>query len=225
MTGAEAAPRAGAPTRAWRWLARRSPFFWITVSPLVTAPLGMLFLFFLGGEREAEALGLSAGELCRFQGNIAQTCLYYFDVWRTGLLLAAAGAPSLLAGLWLLRRNGYVRMAAALALALALARTLIVPAATIALSQFDVYDGDGLWFRVAVEAGGGPGDVEPPTATAATWRLLLAVWAGGTIFWVATVALWRAYEPLMARFWRTLTPPGGPRPGAPPRWTGFLRQR
>lgn len=222
MTGAEAAPRA---ERARRWLAQRSPFFWITVSPLVTAPLGILFVFFLGGEREAAALGLPAGDSCRFRGNIAQACFYYFDVWRTGLLLAAAGAPSLLAGLWLLRRNGYVRVAAALALALALARTLIVPGATIALSQFELHDVDGFWFRVEVAAGGGPGAVEAPTATAATWRLLLAVWAGGAVFWAATVALWRAYEPLMARFWRTLEPPGGPRPGAPPRWTGFLRQR
>lgn len=222
MTGTDASADAGG---AWRWLRRRLPFFWITVSPLVTAPLGILFLFAFGGEHEAAALGLPEGELCRFRGTLAQACFYYFDVWRTGLLLAAAGAPSLLAGLWLLRRNGYVRVAAALALTLALARTLVVPLATVALSQFELHDIDGLWLRVEVATGGGPGDLEPPTATAASWRLLLAVWAGGAVFWAATVALWRGYEPLMARFWRSLTPPGGPRSGAPPRWTGFLGQR
>ena len=222
MTGADASADAGG---AGRWLRRRLPFFWITVSPLVTAPLGILFLFAFGGEHEAAALGLPEGELCRFRGTLAQACFYYFDVWRTGLLLAAAGAPSLLAGLWLLRRNGYVRVAAALALALALARTLVVPLATVALSQFELHDMGGLWLRVEVATGGGPGDLEPPTATAASWRLLLAVWAGGAVFWAATVALWRGYEPLMARFWRSLPPPGGPRAGAPPRWTGFLGQR
>lgn len=222
MTGTDASADAGG---AWRWLRRRLPFFWITVSPLVTAPLGILFLFAFGGEHEAAALGLPEGELCRFRGTLAQACFYYFDVWRTGLLLAAAGAPSLLAGLWLLRRNGYVRVAAALALGLALARTLVVPLATVALSQFELHDAGGLWLRVEVATGGGPGDLEPPTATAASWRLLLAVWAGGAVFWTATVALWRGYEPLMARFWRSLTPPGGPRAGAPPRWTGFLGQR
>lgn len=167
MTRPDAGADAGG---AWRWLTRRSPFFWITASPLVTAPLGILFLFAFGGEHEAAALGLPEGELCRFRGTAAQACFYYFDVWRTGLLLAAAGAPSLLAGLWLLRRNGYVRVAAALALALALARTFVVPLATVALSQFELHGSDGLWLRVEVAAGGAPGAVEAPTATAEIGR-------------------------------------------------------
>ncbi len=211
----------------WRRPRTRSPFLWIMATPLATLPLGALLILMLGGEHEAEALGLPQADLCRFGGSIAQSCFYYFEVWRIWLLLAVPGALNLLVALWLLNRNGYVRLAAALALVLALARTLVVPLAAIAISQFDVINDGGLYFRVQVTAGGVVGDVDAPSVGTATWQLLLAAWTGGLVMWAATVALWRAYEPLMARFWRTLEPPGGPRPRPedPQRWTGFLRGR
>ena len=211
--------------RAWNWLKRRLPFLVVTVSPLLTVPLGALLLLWLGGEREAEALGLPPGDLCRFEGHIAQTCFYYFDFWRTGLLLAAPGALNLLAALWFLNRNGYVRVAAVVALVLGVARTLIVPLATIAVSQIDVVSDGGLFFRVEVEAAGVVRDVTSPSEGRAVRQVLTAVWVGGAVFWGITVLVWRAYEPLMARYWRNLDPPGGPRLDAPPRWTGFLRRR
>ena len=211
--------------RAWAWLKQRLPFLVVTVSPLITVPLGALLLLWLGGEREAEALGLPPGDLCRFEGHIAQTCFYYFDFWRTGLLLAAPGALNLLAALWFLNRNGYVRVAAVVALVLGVVRTLVVPLATIAVSQIEVVSDGGLFFQVEVQAAGVIRDVTSPSEGRAVRQVLTAVWVGGAVFWAITVLVWRAYEPLMARYLRNLDPPGGPRPDAPPRWTGFLGRR
>ncbi len=211
----------------WRWLRKRSPFLWLSVTPVVTLPLSALLLFTLGGEHEAEALGLPSGELCRFDGLIAQSCFYYFDFWRTALLLAAPGAINLLAGLWLLERNGYIRMAAATAVLVGMARSLIVPMVTLVIAQFDLInaaDAGGLLLRVEDTATGGVGDVSPPSAEGAIRQLLTAVWIGGGVMWVATAALWWRFDTLMARFWPDLDPPGGPRPNAPPRWTGFLKR-
>ena len=211
--------------RLLTWAKKQSPLLYVLVTPVITLPLSALLLFTVGGEHEANALGLPAGDLCRFQGHIAQRCFYYFDFWRTGLLLAIPGALNLLVALWLLDRNGYVRFAAAVALALAAVRTFIVPLATVAVTQFDVIDVGGLWLRVEVEATGMFIDVASPSEGVAIRRLLTAAWAGGAVLWGVTAVLWRAYEPLMAQFWRNLDPPSGPRPDAPPRWTGFLRRR
>ena len=207
------------------WVKKQSPLLYVLVTPVITLPLSALLLFTVGGEHDANALGLPAGDLCRFQGHIAQTCFYYFDFWRTGLLLAAPGALNLLVALWLLDRNGYVRVAAAVALVLAVVRTLVVPLATVAVSQFDVINVGGLLLRVEVEATGMFIDVTSPSEGVAIRRLLTAAWAGGAVLWGVTAVLWCAYEPLMAQFWRSLDPPSGPRPDAPPRWTGFLRRR
>ena len=213
------------PRRAWSWLKRRLPFLLITVSPLATAPLAALLLFTAGGEHSAEVLGLPESDLCKFEGFIAQTCFYYFDFWRTWLLLAIPGVLNLGVLLWLLNRNGYVRVAAVVALALGLVRTLIVPVATIALSQI-AFVSDGGWFlRVEVETTGVVTDFSSPSEGTAIRRVLTAAWIGGAIFWGITVLVWRAYEPLMARYWRSLDPPGGPRLDAPKRWTGFLTRR
>lgn len=213
------------PRRAWSWLKRRLPFLLITVTPLATAPLAALLLFTAGGEHGAEALGLPENDLCKFDGFIAQKCFYYFDFWRTWLLLAAPGALNLLALLWFLNRNGYVRVAAVVALTLGLVRTLIVPLATVAISQIAVVNDGGLFLRVEVGATGVVTDITSPTEGTAIRRILVAAWVGGAIFWGITVLVWRAYEPLMARFWRNLDPPGGPRLDAPKRWTGFLTRR
>ncbi len=211
--------------RLLTWAKKQSPLLYVLVTPVITLPLSALLLFTVGGEHEANALGLPAGDLCRFQGHIAQKCFYYFDFWRTGLLLAIPGVLNLLVALWLLDRNGYVRFVAAVALALAVVRTFIVPLATVAVTQFDVIDVGGLWLRVEVEATGMFIDVASPSEGVAIRRLLTAAWAGGAVLWGVTAVLWRAYEPLMAQFWRNLDPPSGPRPDAPPRWTGFLRRR
>ena len=214
----------GGGQRVLTWVKKRSPLVWILVTPVATLPLSALLLFTLGGEHDANALGLPAGDLCRFQGHIAQTCFYYFDFWRTGLLLAAPGVVNLLVALWLLDRNGYVRVAAAVALVLAVVRTLVVPLATVAVSQFDVIDVGGLLLRVEVEATGMFIDVTSPSEGVAIRRLLTAAWIGGAVLWGVSAVVWQAYEPLMAHFWRSLDPPGGPRPNTPPRWTGFLRR-
>ena len=215
----------GRQQRLLTWAKKQSPLLYVLVTPVITLPLSALLLFTVGGEHEANALGLPAGDLCRFQGHIAQKCFYYFDFWRTGLLLAIPGVLNLLVALWLLDRNGYVRFAAAVALALAAVRTFIVPLATVVVTQFDVIDVGGLWLRVEVEATGMFIDVASPSEGVAIRRLLTAAWAGGAVLWGVTAVLWRAYEPLMAQFWRNLDPPSGPRLDAPPRWTGFLRRR
>jgi len=208
------------------WFRARLPFVWITITPVATLPLSALLLYTLGGEHTASALGLPPGELCRFEGNIAQKCFYYFDFWRTWLLLAIPGViVNLGVVLWLLNRNGYVRVAVVTALLLGLARSLIIPVAAIAASQFDVFEDGGLWLRVEIAARGLIVDIESPSTNLAIRQLLTAAWAGGAVMWVLTIVLWRAYEPLMARFWRSLEPPSGPRPGDPPRWTGFLGRR
>ena len=213
--------------RLWRWTRTRtrSPFLWIALTPAATAPLSLLLLWTLGGEHDAAALGLPAGELCRFQGNIAQTCFFYFDFWRTWALLAIPGALNLLAALWLLNRNGYVRVAAGVALALGLARSLVVPLAAVAISQFDLISDGGLYYRVEIAAAGAIGDISAPSEGRALRQLLTAAWIGGGVAWAATVVVWRLYEPLMARFWGSLAPPWGPRPEEPRRWTGFQGRR
>ena len=208
------------------WLRARLPFVWVTITPVVTVPLSALVLYTLGGEHTASELGLPAGELCRFEGHIAQKCFYYFDFWRTWLVFAIPGVVANLGiVLWFLNRNGYVRVAAVIALMLGLARSLVIPMAAVAVSQFDVFTDTGLWLRVEIEARGVIVDIESPSTNLAIRQLLIAAWIGGALMWLLTVAVWRAYEPLMARFWRGLEPPGGPRPGTPPRWTGFLGRR
>ncbi len=211
--------------RILNWIGKRLPFFWISATPVVTLPLSALLLFTVGGEHGATALGLPEDDLCKFQGHIAQRCLYYFDFWRTWLIFAGPGVLNLLAALWFLNRNGYVRVAAAAAFVLGLARSFVIPLAALAVAQFDVIDDGGSWLRVEIAARGMVTDVEAPSENLAIRQLLLTAWAGGAVLWVLTVALWRAYEPLMARYWRNLDPPGGPRPDQPPRWTGFLSRR
>ncbi len=208
------------------WLRARQPFVWVTITPVVTVPLSALLLYTVGGEHTASVLGLPAGDLCRFEGHIAQKCFYYFDFWRTWLLFAIPGAVlNLGVVLWLLKGNSYVSVAAIVALLLGLVRSLVIPMAAVAVSQFDVFDDVGLWLRVEIVARGVTVDVESPSTNLAIRQLLIAAWAGGAIMWVLTVGVWRAYEPFMARFWRGIEPPGGPRPDQPPRWTGFHGRR
>ncbi len=219
------AERMTARERIWRWARTRSPFLWILATPLATAPLSLLLLWTAGGEHSAEALGLPDGELCKFQGNIAQTCFFYFDFWRSWALLAIPGALNLLVVLWMLQRSGYVRVAASLALLLGLVRSLVVPMAAIAISQFDLVSDGGLYYRVEIMATGVSGDASPPSEARALRQLLLAAWIGGGVGWVATAAVWQAFEPVMARYWRRLDPPSGPRPEEPRRWTRFNARR
>ncbi len=208
-----------------QWMRARSPFVWVLVTPVFTLPLSAVLLLTLGGEHEPAALGLPQNELCRFEGLLAQSCFYYFDFWRTWLLLAAPGALNLLVLLWALQRNGYVRLAVVIALVLGLVRSLVVPVAAIAISHFALFSEAGLYFQGEVVAGGGVGGVEAPSAERALRQLLTAAWIGGGGAWVVSLVVWQVYEPFMARYWRSLEPPWGPRPEEPKRWTGFLHRR
>lgn len=203
----------------------RAPLLWILVTPIFTLPLSALLLFTLGGEHQAEALEFPAGELCRFEGHIAQTCFFYFEVWRTWLLLALPGLFNLLVVFWVLHRNGYVRVAAGIALVLGLVRSLVVPLAAISISHFSLFTDGGMYFQVELVATGISKDISSPSEERALRQLLTAAWIGGGVAWAATVIVWQLYEPLMARYWRKLDPPGGPRAEALARWYGSFGQR
>ncbi|HCV00750.1 MAG TPA: hypothetical protein DGL25_06060 [Dehalococcoidia bacterium] len=203
----------------------RVPLLWILVTPILTLPLSALLLFTLGGEHRAEALDLPAGELCRFEGHIAQTCFFYFEVWRTWLLLALPGLFNLVVIFWLFHSNGYVRVAAGIALTLGLVRSLVVPFAAIGISHFSLITDGGMYFQVELVATGISNDISSPSEERAIRQLLTAAWIGGAVAWAATIVVWQLYEPLMARYWRNLHPPGGPRAEALARWHGFFGQR
>ena len=203
------------------WMRVGSPFHWILITPVVTVPLGALLLFTLGGEVDADALGLVEKEWTRSAGRIDRTHYFYFDFWDTWLLLTAPGLLNLLVAPWLFRDLTYERMAGALALTLALLRTFVVPLAAIIWFSASVVGDAGLLIRVPINEGGG----YAPSTLTATFRLLTTAWTSGLWMWLVTVGLWLAYEPLMERFLPNVMPPHDRHPDEPTRWGEFLGRR
>ncbi|HJP41715.1 MAG TPA: hypothetical protein QGF35_08425 [Dehalococcoidia bacterium] len=176
------------------FLARRSPFLWITLAPLLTVPSSALLIFLFVGEHEAAALGLPPGEECRFTG-VAKKCFSYYEFWRVWILFAVPGLLNIAVFAWLLSRSPYVRAAAVVAGTLGLVR-VITPMAGILISQFALVDHGELYLRVQTGIG------EHPTT-----QLLYAVCVTGLVPWAASVGVWWYFEPLMARIRSDVKPP------------------
>ena len=197
------------PGRAWHWAASRSPFLWLIVTPVLTLPVSALLVYQFGGEHDAAALGVPPGELCHL-GGAAKRCFEYYDFWRMVAVFAIPGAVNAVVALWLLSRHSYVRVAAITAMLVAVLRVLVVPFAAMAMSQFETFTSDGLYFRVEVG-----------TDQRATLQLLLAAWAGGLVAWGLTLVAWYIFEPVMARLRPQILPPGrrrtAPGPSRPSR--------
>ena len=199
----------------------QSPFAWLVVTPLVTAPLSALLLFTFGDALDATALGLPL-----WRNESIPASVYYFDFWPTLLLLTTPGLLNLLVVLWFFQPNGYVRVAAGLALVLALVRTFGVLLFYFWISQSDLISHEGgLLMRLEVEgtglfAGGGR-----PPLDAAKFRLLATMWLYGSIVWAATLAMWGLYNLVMDRFLPDFKPPHRRRPGEPRSWGGVFDRR
>ena len=222
MPGGDAELSATLPERLWDRLRGWSPLQPILVTPVVTLPLSALLIFTVGGEVDASALGLVEVEWTRDAGRLDRTHYFYFDFWVTWLLLTAPGVVNLLVARWLFHELTYVRLAAGISLVLALLRTFVVPLASILWLSASVIGDAGLLIRVPINEGGSTSD---PSAVLATLRLLTTAWTGGLGMWLVTLAVWQAYEPLMARFLPRVKPPLERRPGEPTNWSGFLRRR
>ena len=194
----------------------QSPFAWLVVTPLVTAPLSAVLLFAFGDALDATALGLPL-----WRNESIPASVYYFDFWPTLLLLTTPGLLNLLVAPWLFRDLTYERMAGALALTLALLRTFVVPLAAIIWFSASVVGDAGLLIRVPINEGGG----YAPSTLTATFRLLTTAWTSGLWMWLVTVGLWLAYEPLMERFLPNVMPPHDRHPDEATRWGEFLGRR
>ena len=207
--------------RARRWTARRSPLVVLLFTPLVTAPISAVLVFGFSESIDAAVLGLPR---IREEGPFPATN-FYFDFWPTWLLLIGPGFLNLLVALWLFQRNGYVRVAAALALVVAALRTFLVPLLYFSFGQSDIISHDGgRLIRMEVERtgfllGGAP------TPEIARLQLLVNVWLHGAYAWGATIALAGLFNLLMDRIWPGLKPPRKPQPGEPRGWGSFLERR
>ena len=207
--------------RAGRWTARRSPLVVLLVTPLVTAPISAVLVFGFSETIDAGVLGLPR---FREEGPFPATN-FYFDFWPTWLLLIGPGFLNLLVALWLFQRNGYVRVAAALALVVAAIRIFVVPVLYFSFGQSDIISHDGgRLMRMEVENTGfllG----RAPTPEIARLQLLVNVWLHGAYAWGATIALAGLFNLLMDRIWPGLKPPRQREPGEPRSWGGFLEGR
>ena len=205
-------------------LSTLSPLAWILLTPLMTLPLSGVLLFTVAGAADPEALGLTEREWVSFGGRFDRVNYFYFDFWTTCALLMGPGLLNLAVALWLFHRLTYVRLAAAIALALALVRTFAVPlGALLLLSSVDVIGDAGLLIRVSIGESGLRN--EDPSGQLATFEMLGRVWAGGLGMWLVTAAVLWAYEPLMARFRPDLAPPRERQAAQPGGWGGFLARR
>jgi len=197
-----------------------SPFPLLLATPVLTLPLTALLVLVVGGEVDAEGLGLIEREWVKEGGRLDRMHYFYFDFWWTWALLTAPGVVNLLVVWWLVQRLTYVRIAAGLALALALLRTFVVPMAAAVWLTADLVDGtDLLRIPIAEE-----GDPRWPSPLQGKLGLLTTAWMGGLGMWLLTLALWQAYEPLMARFFPDVKPPWERGEGEAGRWTGFARR-
>ena len=204
------------------WLSRRSPFLWLVVTPLLTAPLSAVLMYAFAQELDARSLGLPT---TRMEANLHAT-LYYYDFWPTWLLLTVGGLPNLLVALWFLHRSGYVRVAAGAALVVAALRTFFVLLVFFATSQTNVISHDGgLLIRVALEAKGFLSNLGDHSPEFAKMRMLFTLWLYGAYTWAACLALWPLFNLVMDRFLPHLKPPRKRQRGEPRAWGSFLERR
>lgn len=207
--------------RAWRWFARRSPLAVLVVTPVVTAPLTAVLVFGFARELNAWALGLPI-----WRDEMIPASLHYFDFWPTALLLMGPGLLNLLVVLWFLQRNGYVRVAAALALVVALARTVGVLFVFFAISQSDLIIHEGqLLMRIEAERTGLLALEPRASPREALVRVVVTVWLFGAFAWGPSVLIWGLYNLVMERFLPHLKPPQGRQAGAPRSWGAFFERR
>ena len=220
-----APPAAGAVDvikRLWRWMARRSPLALLVVTPVVTVPLSAVLVLTFGEQLNARELGLPI-----WRDEAIPASLHYFDFWRTWWLLTAPGLLNLLVILWFFQRNGYIRVAAGLALVIALAKTFGVVLIYFAVSQSDliVHEGERL-MRLEVERSGLLALEPVASARDALFRLLATMWLFGAFAWGPSVLIWGLYNLVMDRLLPHLHPPQGRRQlGEPRRWGDFFRRR
>jgi len=208
-------------TRVWRWMGRRSPLTVLVVSPILTAPLTAILVFGFARELNARELGLPV-----WRNELIPATLHYFDFWPTALLLIGPGFLNLLVVLWFFQRNGYLRIAAALGLVVALVRTVGVLLVFFAISQSDLIFHDGqLLMRIEVERTGFLALEPRASPREALVRLVVTVWLFGAFAWGPSVLAWGLYNLVMDRFMPHLKPPEGRRPGEPRSWGGFLGTR
>ena len=83
----------------------------------------------------------------------------------------------------------------------------------------------GLVYQMKVEERGMLADLSSHVPTIAKLRLLTTIWLGGFAMWLVSYGAWRAYEPLMARFWPEIEPPRKRQPGEPRSWGGAFDRR
>ncbi|MYK25347.1 MAG: hypothetical protein F4052_00065 [Dehalococcoidia bacterium] len=208
--------------RAWRRVGSYSPLAWLVVTPVVTAPLTALLVFGFAQEISARSLGLPV-----WRNEMIPASLHYFDFWLTALLLIGPGLVlNLLVVLWFFQRNGYLRVAAALALVLALVRTVGVLFLFFAIAQSDLIIHDGqLLMRIEVERTGFLA-LEPRASTReALVRLPLMMWLFGAFAWGPSVLAWGLFNLGMERLLPHLKPPQGRQAGTPRGWGGFFERR
>ncbi len=209
---------AGRLLRAWR---QDSPFSLLLATPVLTLPLAALLIFTVGGEVDAEALGLVETEWLKQDRRLDRFHYFYFDFWQTWALLTAPGIVNLLVVWWLRYDLAYVRISVALGLVLALLRTLVVPLAATLWVTGDLIDVEGLILRIPIAE---EGDPSWPSPTQARLSMLITAWIGGLGMWLVTAGLWWAYEPLMARFFPRIKPPWERGAEEGRRWSGFARR-
>lgn len=208
-------------TRAWHWAGRRSPLALLVVSPILTAPLTAILVFGFARELNARELGLPV-----WRNELIPATLHYFDFWPTALLLIGPGLVNLLVVLWFFQRNGYLRVAAALGLVVALARTVGVLLVFFAISQSDLIVHEGqLLMRIEVERTGFLALEPRASPREALVRLVLTVWLVGAFAWGPSVLAWGLYNLVMDRFLPHLKPPQMRRPGEPRSWASFFERR
>ena len=215
------AERPGVIERAWRWIGTRSPLAWVVLTPVLTAPLTAVLVFGFARELNARELGLPV-----WRNEIIPATLHYFDFWPTALLLIGPGLLNLLVVLWFFQRNGYMRIAAAIALVVALLRTVGVLFVFFAISQSDLIFHDGqLLMRIEVERTGFLALEPRASPREALVRLVLTMWLFGAFAWGPSVLLWGLYNLVMDRFLPHLKPPRVRRAGEPRSWASFFERR
>lgn len=205
--------------RVGQWFTRQSPLAWLLVTPVVTVPLTALLVFTLANDLHPASVGLP---VFRDEGSAAR--LYYFDFWPTWALVTLPGLLNFLVLLWFLQRNTYVRVAATIALVVAIVRTFVVVLMFFAISESDLITHEGgILIRMEVDYRVLPlVDHSPETALL---RLLASVWLYGVSAWGATALVWGLYNLVMDRVAPQLKPPKRHLVAEPRSWAGFFERR
>ena len=215
--------------RVARWVASWSPFVWVVATPVLTVPLSVVLLFMFTENLDPGSLGLPesphAAGLTTYTDEVV-VVFYYLDFWPTVLALTGPGLLNLLAGLWFLSRNGFVRVAAGAAVVLGLVRTFLVLLVFFAFSQTDAIGHDGgrlvrITFEIAEVL-----DSEDVSPGVPRLRLLANLWLFyGAPAWLVNVAIWFFFHSLMRRFLPHLKPPLSQQHEEPRSWGDFFRRR